>query len=677
MAQPPQRQDLPHFRVSSELVLIDVRVLDKQGRPVTGLTARDFGLTEEGVPQKILYFQEIRMPLAGHVPSSPGVISETRPDRPAVVPTPSAPAAEKRLLILFFNYSSAGLQESQAMEEAARRFLDTQFTTDDAAAVLVFDNGLQLLTDFTSDAAELRRIVGGLDAGADPELDVSLPDEDSEDSEEGEYLADETEFALFETNRQLGAIQSIAESFRDVPGRKALIYFSAGLTSQGVENDIEMRWTTDLCNQANISVYSVDARGLVALSPGGGAHRSGSRGTGIFTGRASLNQLAAQTTSQEGLVTLSEDTGGKALIDDNDLLKIFRQAQEDSSHYYLLGYRREKPPRDGRFRRIGLNLSRSDVRIEYRRGYYADKPYQALSRSEKEFELLRTVLQETQRRDFPLDLCAEFFPDAGDRYRVPVLLAFDRDQLSGEEGSEVQLEVLLLARDPAGKTRAALRDQVEIRRRGDAQEADTRFVYQNLFLLDPGRYTLAAYLRDNRSGRITQASAPLELLPLSEVRTSSLILASGWEKPDQPSGYRVRSGKQVTVVNNPLEVKGRLLIPRPDGIFHAGESLYLHAEVGAEQDSASAQYQLVLVSAPQEDTAGPSGEKPLFESGWKPLASENSRSWQINARLPLDALTPGGYRVMVQVRLEGLPDQLLSGQFRIGSEQGGGRQPRL
>ena len=654
-----QQQELPRFQVSTNLVLIDVRVRDGQGRPIRGLSRDDFTILEEGVAQSISVFQEVWLPLSVTETTQPEAAAESGPTSPSSAPDAGAPAPDKRLLILLFNYAS-GLQDTHMMEEAARQFLDSQFTPDDAAAVLIFNNGLQMLTDFTSDRAVLSRALSRLDSSANPEIDLSLPDEDSEEeSEEGESLVDESEFALFETNQQLSAIQSIADAFRDVTGRKALIYFSPGLTSRGVENDQEMRWTTDLCNRANISVYSVDSRGLVAPSPGGGAQRAGGRGTSIFTGRSSLNQLASLVSSQDGLITLSEDTGGVALIDDNDLSKIFRQAQQDASHYYLVGYHRPQPPRDGRFRTIEVQLAGSveGLRVDYRRGYYADKSYRALSRSEKEFELLQTVLEERQRSDFPLQMSSEFFPAAGGRYQVPVLLAFDRSQLAvGKEADLLNLEVIILARDPQDRTRAAVRDQVEIRRRGREDDPETRFVYQNLLLLDPGSYRLTAYLRDNRSGRMARAEDSTRLLPPGSVRTSSLVLAGAWRKPDSMTGYRVRSGKHVTMLENPLQVAGRLLVPRVGASFRPGESIYLHARISAQQDTPSGRYQIVLLDA---------GLQQVFESGWKPLAVEEGQSSSVNARLPLDPLAEGHYRVLLAVRLQGHQEQILSRGFQI------------
>lgn len=292
--------------------------------------------------------------------------------------------------------------------------------------------------------------------------------------------------------------------------------------------------------------------------------------------------------------------------------------------------------------------------MDYRRGYYADKPYRALSRSEKEFELLQTVLEERTRTDFPLQMSSESFPDSEGSYQIPVLLAFDRSRLVVEEGADfLNLEVVILARDLQDRTRAAVRDQVEIRPQGRQEGSDTRFVYQNLLLLEPGRYRLTAYLRDNRTGRMARAEADLQLPPVGPARASSLVLAGGWRSPDSPTGYRVRSGKHVTMVENPLQVGDRLLVPRVGSIFRPDETLYLHARL-----SAPGLYRIVLQDA---------GRRRVFESGWKALADGRDRSWSVNARFPLDGLKEGQYQVLVEVRLEGLEEQVPARSFQLVS----------
>ena len=646
--EPPLR-----FRVASNLILVDVRVQDFDGRPITGLTAQNFSIWEEGVLQEIGYFQEIALSLT----SRPGESLQLTQVPPQVSTDSSPPVAlEKRLLILLFNLSSAGLQDVQMMRTAAQAFLKEQFTQDDAVAVLVFNDGLQLLTDFTSDRTTLIRVVGSLSQES-PELDLSLPGEDidSEEDSTSEFIADETELALFETNQQLSAIQSVAQAFRDVLGRKALLYFSSGLTNRGIENNEQMRWTTDLSNRANMSIYSVDTRGLVALSPGGGAQRAGGRGTGIFNGRAALNELIGLSQSQEGLITLAADTGGAALVDDNDLSKMFRQAREDASHYYLIGYYTATPPSDGRFRRVEVRSTLSHARLEYRNGYYADRPYRSLSSSEREFRFLQTIVDDLPVADFPLEISAEYFPDDSGQYQVPILLGFNHSQLSELSGTqELNLEVIMLARDILGITRAGIRDKVEIRR--VREDGEIRFIYENLLVLDPGEYQLSAYLRDNRTGMMSQAVYPMDLPPLGPVRLSSLVLAGEWKELDSQSRYRISIGKHVTIVKNPLEVQERTLIPRVNWKFTRLETLYLHGKVGIQGKSQGGEYRIILLNEARER---------LFEGAWKSLVSSGDYGWDVNARLELNQLTEGKYQLVVEIRPRGRPIHLLAREFGV------------
>jgi len=642
------------FKVSANLILVDVRIVDSDGRPVKGLTRDDFTLLEEGQVQTIDHFQEISIPLTS---------SRVEIDRPSQPPLshslgsefdqPMAP--EKRLLILFFNFSSADLQDAEMMKKAAHEFLREQFDPSDSIAVLAFDNGLEMLTDFTSDRIVLSRAIGRLTSG-EQGIDVSLPEDDSgEAASDGGFIADETEFALFETNQQLSAIEAVADAFRDVSGRKALIYFSSGFSSRGIENDDQMRWTTDLCNRSNISIYPVDSRGLVALSPGGGAHRGGGGGTGIYSGRADLNQMASLVQSRETLYALAADTGGASLMDDNDLSQIFRMAREDSSHYYLIGYYTPAPPADGRFRKVEIRTRISYSNVAYRRGYYADKPYRNLTPPEREFKLLQTVMNDASVSDFPLEISAEYFPDSSGRYQIPILLAFNHWQLKVLSGADaLNLEIIMLARDPLEQTQGGIRDTVEIRPQ-KGQESDTRFVYQNLLVLDHGEYRLTAFVRDNRTGLMSRVFRELKLPPLGRFRPSSLVLAAGWKEPDSQTGYRIKKGKHVTIVKNPLEIRDRVLIPRVNGEFTQLETLYLHGKVTVEK-AQTGTYRIVLLNQ---------GEERIFEGPWTSFTPGNTDPTSINARLPLKQLTHGNYQMVVEVRLGDEKTHLLVRKFTI------------
>ncbi len=648
------QQRRPRFVTSSNLVLVDVRVLDKEGKPVPGLTADDFTILEDGVVQRVGYFREISLPLTvvereqvQAVP--PATSSRTEAPSPA---KPSAPTSDKRLLVFLFDLSSASLQDVQIMQETGQKFVQEQLTPLDSAAVLVLDNGLQMLSDFTSDPTVLSRAFRRLGSG-EPEQDVSETEEGTEG--DTEFVADETELALFQTNQQLSAVQSIADAFRDVTGRKALVYFSAGLQSRGVENDEQMRWTIDTCNRANMSVYSVDARGLVAMSPGGGAQRSGGRGAGIFTGGAGLDQMSNLVESQNGLVTLAAETGGTALLDDNNLSKLVRQAREDGSYYYMVGYYVPNPAADGRFRRIEVRTRNKYPTVVARKGYYAEKPYVSLTASERELKFLKTVVEDLPASELPLEVSAEYFPQASEGYEVLPLLSLDYEQLKQISGANsLTLEIVLVARDATGRARAGLRDNLEIKSRRDENEA--RFVYENLLVLPPGQYQLFAYVRDNRTGKMSRSVCNLELPAKAPIRSSSLVLAGAWREPDNLQGYHIKSGNVETILKNPLMVGNRALIPRVDGTFKPTETLYIHGIVGVPANTAGLEYRVIVAGE---------NDKRLYEGNWQQLQPSSDHLASINARLPLSQLQPGKYTVAAEVRGSGAEAARLTRPFTI------------
>src|SRR5262249_49232736 len=156
--------------------------------------------------------------------------------------------------------------------------------------------------------------------------------------------------------------------------KKALIYFSSGTEKTGIENQSQLKATVNAAVRSNVSFYPVDARGLVAEAPGGDATVASPRGTGILTGTTQGGRRSSFQNSQETLFTLAADTGGKALLDANDLSLGIRQAQEDIHSYYTLGYYPSNIAQDGRYRRLQVKLvNNTQAKLDYRNGYYASK----------------------------------------------------------------------------------------------------------------------------------------------------------------------------------------------------------------------------------------------------------------------------------------------------------------
>src|SRR5260370_31338777 len=134
--------------------------------------------------------------------------------------------------------------------------------------------------------------------------------------------------------------------------KKAIIYFSNGISQNGVDNQSALRAATASAVKANVSIYPVDIRGLQAFAPGGEAQNASLHRQSAYNGAASLSDLSSDAATQDTLSMLASDTGGKAFFDSNDFSGVFAQVQKDSSAYYVLGFTSTNALKDGRFRRL-------------------------------------------------------------------------------------------------------------------------------------------------------------------------------------------------------------------------------------------------------------------------------------------------------------------------------------
>ena len=136
--------------------------------------------------------------------------------------------------------------------------------------------------------------------------------------------------------------------------KKSFIYFASGMRLNGIDNQAQMQATTNAAIRANVSFYPVDARGLVASAPLGDATQGSPGGLGMYSGNSALVDTGNFQQSQDTLYALASDTGGKALLDDNDLTLGITQAEQAISSYYIIGYYTTKSTLDGKFRRIKI-----------------------------------------------------------------------------------------------------------------------------------------------------------------------------------------------------------------------------------------------------------------------------------------------------------------------------------
>ncbi len=278
------------FTARSSLVVVDITVRDKSGKAIDGLKAEDFAVFEDGKPQKVAIFEPQKLTTEPEPPQDLKLSDQLElPPPPKTSITAEAPGEiqyhDKRLLVFFFDFSSMAMQDQLRAQEASLDYLNKKITKDDMVAVLLYSSSVQVLTDFTDNRDTLTDVIKGLPIGEMSEL-AGLADDATDNNEDtgAAFVADETEFNIFNTDQKLAAIENASRMLAALPEKKALIYFSGGVNKTGIDNQAQLEASVNAAVKANVAIYPIDARGLMADPPGGGASKAASRGTGIFNG---------------------------------------------------------------------------------------------------------------------------------------------------------------------------------------------------------------------------------------------------------------------------------------------------------------------------------------------------------------------------------------------------------
>src|SRR5262245_31308983 len=282
------------FRTTTRLIVQTVTVKDKEGKPIEGLTAKDFTITEDGMSQDIAFVEFQRLvttPVADAPPQGTPAGPTPIEARPATTATTIAPPTviaappsgnsikyqDKRLLVMYFDGSSMGPADGLRAYVNARKYIDNQMSPSDLIAIMAFQNGaVSVKQDFTNDKAKLREVIDILIYGDDATND-GIPDQ----PEGSAFGQNDAEFNIFNTDRQLAALQTALQMLKPLPEQKTLLYFASGLRLNGADNMAQMRATVNAAIRANVTLNPIDARGLVALPPMGDATRASPGGIGM------------------------------------------------------------------------------------------------------------------------------------------------------------------------------------------------------------------------------------------------------------------------------------------------------------------------------------------------------------------------------------------------------------
>ena len=583
--------------VKSQLVVETVTVKDKQGKLIPGLTAQDFAITEDGAPQKIAFCEHQDLaanasPVPVAPPGSEALKLYKRLARTQVAP--EAPDSERyrnrRLLALYFDMSAMRPADQLRALSAAEQFLRTQMTTVDLVAILRYQGGsVDILQDFTADRNKLLSILQTLIVGEGQGSVETIDDASSADTGAA-FGQDDSEFNVFNTDRQLSALQTAAKMLGQLNEKKSLIYFASGLRLNGIDNQAQLRATVDAAIKAGVSFWPVDARGLVAEAPLGDATQGSPGNSGMYTGAAALATTNNFQQSQDTLFALAGDTGGKALFDNNDLTRGIVQAQEAISDYYILGYYTSNKVQNGRFRRVKVSLANdSSAKLDYRQGYYADKLFSRFTAVDKERQLEDALMLDDPITELSIAMEIDHFQLNRAEYFVPIVVKIPGRELALAKrgGAERTLiDFVGEIKDLVGSTTVTnVRDHVNIKL-SDATAAELArrpIEYDTGFTLLPGKYMIKFLARDDETGRIGTYQTVFVIPNLNKedqrVPISSVVLSSQRVDPSEVL-YDVEKGthKEKEVAVNPLVQNGKKLVPSVTRVFSTSHEMYVYLQ---------------------------------------------------------------------------------------------------
>jgi VWFA-related protein len=671
--QPQQKpQETPVFRSSTRLVVQTVTVKDRNGRVVEGLTAKDFIVTEDNQPQEIAFVEFQRLV---DEPAPGGVAAATPPAAAPAAPPAPLPSTEvpgviaggiapptagdikyrnRRLIVLYFDNSATFPPDQIRAYEAALKYISTNMQAADLIAIMTYGGGaVRVKQDFTDDKAKLRQVIEVLMYGEDKDGD-GVRDPDIEGTEFGQ---NDAEFNVFSTDRQLAALQTGIEKLRPFPEQKSLVYFASNLRLNGTDNNAQQRATTNAAIRANVQLYPVDARGLVAMAPLGDATQRSPGGIGMFTGALAMAQMSRFQRSQDTLYSLAKDTGGKAMFDFNDLSLGIIQAAEAQGSYYIIGYYSTHIANDGKFRRVKVSLANNrEGELAYRQGYYADKEWAKQSTADRERQLEEALMLDNPITDMTVALELNYFQLNSAEYFVPIAVKIPGRELAmaRQRGAQrITLDFIAeIKDDPYGITYSNMRDKVE-KNLADAtaqQLASQPIHYETGFTLLPGKYVIKFLARDAESGRIgtfqTKFVVPnldkeLQKLPISTVVLGSQRVQRGAELANVSSNNSKSAAAQAV---DPLIYEGEKLLPSVTRVFSTSQDLHVYLQA-YEKGAETMQPLVAFVSFFQ-------GDVKVFET--EPLAvvdgmHPRSKAVPLRFSIPLQKLPPGRYDCQVAV----------------------------
>lgn len=482
-AQSPPPVQAPTFRAAVDLVHLDVSVLDRNRRPVRGLTAEDFTILEDGRPQAVSTFSAVDVPDADP-PTAPWmrqVDSDTRRNDTL---------DDRRLFVLVMDDGAAqqNMHARRAAKDAARAFIERLGPNDLAAVLFTMRN--QHAQDYTSDKARLLRAVDRFEVGMRDMGGPTGPDTDE-----------------FYYRSSVDVLRRVAEALIALPERrKTLVYVGQGVPvdpiaasavtmiggddisavgNAGMQQVLLDRTMQVLAaaQRANVNIYTLDTCGLRVPPPPPPPGPPGA---------VRIPPTCVPGLEQEYLKDLAHATGGRAAVDMNDLGPAVEQIFVENGSYYLLGFASTNTRQEGKFRRLEVKVNRPGVEVRTRAGYTEPHPARDRRAAEQvaDAPLAAAISGLLPKGDVPLQVWAASYAAPGGRTaNVAITLGIRQTlQTRAQAGAET-VHVSIDAFTPEGRRRAGKSATAAVTLRPGPASVVGYEVVSSLSLA-PGRYQL-------------------------------------------------------------------------------------------------------------------------------------------------------------------------------------------
>ena len=590
--QAPAAQPPITFKVEVNYVEIDANVTDAQGNFARNLTRDDFQIVEDGKPQALTAFSMVDIPVERTDPPLFSAVAI-----PPDIATNSKPF-EGRVFVLVMDDLNTKFTRTPRSRAAARQFVERYVGANDLVAVVNtsgYGKGMQEFTENRQLA--LKAIDGSLGNKADSSTSAALQDyyANSLGGAQSNANAAFNELQRYTNARNtVRTLRSISEYLAGIRGRrKAVVFFSEGL-NYNVTDPINNPHATDVqreirdlvssATRGNVNVYSVDPRGVV----------TGMEDAIEISGLPSDNSIKMTDLldevrlEQDSLRVIADETGGFAVLNQNDFRTGFKRILDDNSSYYVLGYYPTNDKRDGRFRTIQVKVLKPGLTVRARRGYAAPAPGKKDDAS-KAAKAGASSPQLHEALDSPVAVSGLTISAFAAPFRGPsgkagtfdaIAMAIEIDGgglkfTNSPQGLFVdELEVTTFAADADGKIKDGSHDLITLNLKPQTHAVVSRSAIRVIrrIQVPPGKYQLRVGVREANGGHVGTVIYDLDAPDFSKgpIAMSGLAIAS-------QAGSRIPTSSPDPSVNEFKDVLPAA--PTASRDFQQADTLAVFAEV--------------------------------------------------------------------------------------------------